>query len=77
MTYASMFVPESEPVPNPRVAYESWLAINYVPTAYHPELAKRLDAIQRQAVYIAAQRLREAGHAEAADLIDPFAETRP
>lgn len=58
-------------VENPRIAYESWLAINFVPVAYHEELGERLDAMQEQAVHMAARKLRESGHTEAADLIDP------
>lgn len=61
-----------QPVANPRVAYESWLAINFVPPEYHEELTKRLDLIQQQAVHIAALRLRETGHTAAAELIDPL-----
>jgi hypothetical protein len=61
-----------EPVRNPRVTYESWLAINFVPAEYHPELARRLDAVQEQAVRMAAEELRKAGFGEAADLIDPL-----
>ena len=60
------------PVSNPRVAYESWLAINFVPFVDHPMLTKRLNAIQDQAVHMAAKELRRAGHTEAADLIDPL-----
>lgn len=71
-TDLSAYLPESEPVRNPRVAYESWLAINFVPPDQHEELSKRLDAVQRQTAYGAAQKLRAAGHTEAADLIDPF-----
>ncbi|MFJ8134308.1 hypothetical protein [Streptomyces hydrogenans] len=62
---------EPPPIRNPRVCHVSWLAINFVPVEYHEDLARRLDEIQLQAVYMAATRLREAGMAEAADLIDP------
>jgi hypothetical protein len=59
------------PLQNPRIAHHSWLALNFVPTEYYDELSIRLDEIQRQAVHMAAQQLREAGMNEAADLIDP------
>ncbi|GAB2696556.1 hypothetical protein GCM10010442_12790 [Kitasatospora kifunensis] len=48
------------------------------PPAYHEELTKRLTAMQEQAVHMAARKLRDAGHAEAASLIDPVsAEEQP
>lgn len=59
------------PVENPRIAYASWLALNFVPLSHHEELSTRLDMMQIQAVHMAAQQLREAGMHEAADLIDP------
>ena len=62
---------EAPPIENPRVCHDSWLAINFVPVEYHEELSRRLDEIQLQALHIAAERLREAGMTEAADLIDP------
>lgn len=61
----------SLPLSNPRIAHNSWLAINFVPPEYHDELSRRLDEIQRQALHMAAVQLREAGMGEAAGLIDP------
>lgn len=63
--------PGAGPVQNPRIAHNSWLAINFVPPERHEELTRRLDEIQLQAVHMAAMQLREAGMTEAADLIDP------
>ena len=40
--------PEMRAMGNPRVAYESWLAINYVPAEDHEELRIRLNQIERQ-----------------------------
>lgn len=58
-------------VQNPRVAYASWLMLNFVPTPEWDELELRLDEIQKQAVHMTAIKLRESGMTDAADLIDP------
>lgn len=67
-------VPQSEQgLGNPRVAYASWLMINFIPAELWDELEKRLDQIQQQAVHMTAIKLRESGMTDAADLIDPGA----
>jgi hypothetical protein len=58
-------------VQNPRVAYESWLTINFIPEELWPELKERLDRIQQQAVHQAARKLRDSGLPVAASVIDP------
>lgn len=65
-----------EPVLNPRIAYASWLEINFVPRESWRKLEARLDDIQRQAVHMAAQKLRVAGQHDAADFIDPGTEIK-
>ncbi len=58
-------------VQNPRIASCSWLMLNFVPQQHWNEREQRLDAVQRQAVHMAANQLRSAGMTDAAALIDP------